>query len=177
MMVLAGAVQVFAADTAATPVKAAKGTGTAMVEPAGGAAEEGNFGIVQQLGLSEDQKTKIKAVMEATKEQRKATMTARVEAAKKLMQDALSGASEADIRIAAADLGKAAGDHAVAVSKTWGEIKPILTPEQQTKLQELVAEKQGQRAEKRAEMKQQVQTKAAERKAARTQKATSEVAK
>jgi Spy/CpxP family protein refolding chaperone len=175
VMVLVGAAQVFAADIPPTPVKAPKGTGTVMAEQGG--PEEGNFGIVGQLGLSEEQKTKIRGIMEATKEQRKTTMAARVEATNKLMQEALGGASEADIRAAAAEVGRTAGDHAVVVSKTWSEIKPILTPEQQTKLKELVAEKKEQRAEKRAEMREQVKEKAAERKAARTPKGTSEVSK
>jgi Spy/CpxP family protein refolding chaperone len=165
VMLMALSVQVFAADEPAAP------KGKALGEQA--AAEEGNFGIVEKLGLSADQKTKIKGILEATKEERRTTMAARLEATKKLTQEALNGASEADIRAAASDLGKAAGDHAIAVSKTWGEIKPILTPEQQAKLKEMVAEKKEQVAEKRAEKVKE----RAERRAERTQKSTSDTSK
>ena len=122
-----------------------------------GTAEEGNFGIVQKLGLTPQQTEQIKGILETGKAQRQASWTARVEAAKKLTQLAMSGASEADIMAAATELGKAAGSHAVQVSQTWGHVKGILTPEQQTKLQELTKERQDQRAERRAEIKAKVQ--------------------
>jgi Spy/CpxP family protein refolding chaperone len=167
VMLLAGAVQTFAADTEKEP-KAPKEKPMAMNEKGG--AEEGNFGVVEKLGLTDEQKTKIKGILEATKEERRTALMARMEAGKKLMQDALSGASDADIQTAATEFGKAAGAHAMAVSKTWGQIKPILTTEQQAKLKELIAEK-------KAEVKEKVAERKAERKAERIQKSTGETAK
>jgi len=172
---LAASVQAFAADTEkdAKEPKAMKEKPMAMAAGEKGGAEEGNFGIVEKLGLTEEQKTKIKGILEATREERRAALMARMEAGKKLLQDAVNGATDAEIQMAATEFGKAAGIHAMAVSKTWGQIKPILTPEQQLKLKEMLVEKKEQMAERRAEMKE----KAAERKAERIQKSTNETMK
>jgi periplasmic protein CpxP/Spy len=163
-MLLVGAA--FAADVPKEPKEKAM----AMMAGEKGGAEEGNFPIVEKLGLTEEQKTKIKGILESSKEERRTLLMARMEAGKKLMQGAMNGASEAEIKADAEAFGKAAGEHAMAVGKTWGEVKPILTPEQQAKLKELMTEK-------KAEMKEKVKERAAERRAERIEKATSEVTK
>ena len=158
VIAIVGVAQAIAADQPADSAKTAavKSTGVkGGIET--GTAEEGNFGIVQKLGLTEQQTEKIKGILEGSKAQRQTAMAARVEAAKKLTQLAISGASEADITAAATELGKAAGNHAIQVSQTWGQVKGVLTPEQQTKLQELIKERQDQRAERRAEIKEKAQ--------------------
>ncbi len=148
VIALIGVAQVMAAEKAATPANgstaAAPTKESAAPKPA--PAATGVFAVVNKLGLSMEQSAKIKAIEEATKEQRKKLTDSRLAASNKLTDLAASGASDADIRAAAIELGKIAGDRAIMDASTWKEIKAVLTAEQQTKLQELLKAKNAPKA-------------------------------
>jgi len=90
-----------------------------------------------ELGLSDDQVAKIKTEFRAQKDPLK-TQAQHVKAARADLRQAIqSGASESELRTAAAKLGSAEGDLAVVRAAVFARIKPILTPEQLAKFQEL----------------------------------------
>jgi len=81
-----------------------------------------------ELGLSDDQVAKIKTEFRAQKDPLK-TQAQHVKAARADLRQAIqSGASESELRTAAAKLGSAEGDLAVVRAAVFARIKPILTP-------------------------------------------------
>jgi Spy/CpxP family protein refolding chaperone len=92
-----------------------------------------------ELGLSKEQVAKIKTEFRAQKDPLK-TQAEHVKAARADLRQAIqSGASESELRATAAKLGSAEGDLAVVRAALFARIKPILTPEQLAKFQELQA--------------------------------------
>ena len=95
--------------------------------------------IKDELGLSDEQVAKIKTEFRAQKDPLKA-QAQHVKAARANLRQAIqSGASESELRTAASTLGAAEGDLAVVRAALFARIKPILTPEQLAKFQELQA--------------------------------------
>jgi Spy/CpxP family protein refolding chaperone len=95
--------------------------------------------IKAELGLSDEQMAKIKTEFHAQKGPLK-EQSQHVKAARANLRQAIqSGAPEAELRAAAATLGSAEGDLAVVRAALFARIKPILTPEQLAKFQELQA--------------------------------------
>jgi Spy/CpxP family protein refolding chaperone len=91
------------------------------------------------LGLTDDQTAKIKTEFAAQKDTMKA-QAHKVRDARASLRDAIqSGASEPQIRAAAAAVGAAEGDFAMERATLFAHIKPILTPEQLEKLHTLQA--------------------------------------
>jgi len=95
--------------------------------------------IKAELGLSNEQVAKIKTEFRAQKGALK-EQAQRVKAARTNLRQAIqSGAPESELRSDAAALGSAEGDLAVVRAELFARIKPILTPEQLAKFQELQA--------------------------------------
>jgi protein CpxP len=126
----------------------ARGMGGAMGMGMGRAADV--TAMFQQLDLSEEQKTKLKEIQEANNEKIQTASEAQWNAMMKVNGLVMSGGSEAEIRAAATEAGKAMGDAAVARAKTIEEMKKVLTPEQKTKFEEQQKQRAAQMAERRA---------------------------
>ena len=94
-----------------------------------------------ELGLTDEQVAKIKTEFRAQKGPLK-EQTQHVRAARANLRLAIqSGAAESELRSDAAALGSAEGDLAVVRAALFAHLKPILTPEQLAKLQELQAKR------------------------------------
>lgn len=90
-----------------------------------------------ELGLTDEQVAKIKSEFRAQKGPLK-EHAQHVKAARANLRHAIqSGAPEAELRSDAAALGSAEGDFAVVRAALFTRIRPILTPEQLAKFQEL----------------------------------------
>ena len=92
----------------------------------------------EKLDLAQDQVRKIKVELKAEKETL-IKLARQLHAAKIGVREAIQkdGATVAEVRAAAANLGEAEADLAVERLKLHGKIKPILTAEQWLKLAEL----------------------------------------
>jgi periplasmic protein CpxP/Spy len=95
-------------------------------------------GLVEQLGLSDDQKTQVKGILQSHRDEWKA-LADRAFAAHQALQAAINADTidEAAIRDKAAAVGTVEADIAVAHAHARGEIFRLLTPEQQAKAKEL----------------------------------------
>jgi periplasmic protein CpxP/Spy len=90
-----------------------------------------------QLNLTDDQKTQIKGIMQAHREEMQG-FAKQVRDARKALGDAvMNDADEATIRARAADLGKVQADLAVFGAKLRKDIFAVLTPDQQAKAKTL----------------------------------------
>jgi len=95
--------------------------------------------IKTELGLNDEQVAKIKTEFRAQKTPLK-EQAQKVKAARTNLRHAIqAGAPESELRSDAAALGSAEGDLAVVRAALFARIKPILTPEQLAKFQELQA--------------------------------------
>ena len=91
----------------------------------------------EKLGLSSDQVSQIKGVLSADKDKLTALLSAWHDARVDLRgQIQKPGASENDIRTAAAKVAAVEADLAVERARLYGKISPILTPDQLTKVNE-----------------------------------------
>jgi Spy/CpxP family protein refolding chaperone len=105
-------------------------------------AHQGHFKpgkIKKELNLTDDQSAKIKTEIAAQKDTLKVHAQAVHQARSSLRLAIQSGASEPELRTAAAAIGAAEGDLAVERAALFARIKPILTSEQLEKLQNLQA--------------------------------------
>jgi Spy/CpxP family protein refolding chaperone len=89
-----------------------------------------------RLGLSDDQKQKVKAIM-AGHQAEFAGVAGRMAPARKALFDAVASDDEAAIRQRSADLAAVQADMAVLAGKVRGEVFKILTPDQQKKAESL----------------------------------------
>ncbi len=93
--------------------------------------------IARALELSDDQKTRIKAVLKTHAAEIETQMRSSSAARRALHQAVLTQPSdEAAIRAAAQQLGQVQGDGAVLFAKIRTEIQPILTEAQRAKIQQ-----------------------------------------
>lgn len=100
----------------------------------GGMFRPGMF--VAGLDLTDQQKEQVKAILANHKDDIKAAVQGDVQARKAVREALMGGADEAALK-AAYDQASAAGWQTLLLrSKINAEIKPILTPEQQAKLQQ-----------------------------------------
>lgn len=96
-----------------------------------------------ELGVTEEQRAEIKAVVQAHREELVPAIKAAITRRQALREAVLADSpDEQSIRTAADELGKAVGDAAVIASRIAGEVKPILTQEQKTMLQQFHDDRQ-----------------------------------
>ncbi|GFO56651.1 hypothetical protein GMSM_36580 [Geomonas sp. Red276] len=96
--------------------------------------------IARQLGLSEQQKSQAKAIMQASREENKPLFKAMIDERGKMRDLVLSGnADEAAIRAQAAKVAQAQSDLAVKKAQEVTKLRALLTPEQNTKLNAILA--------------------------------------
>ncbi len=89
---------------------------------------------VRQLGLTEDQQTRVRAILRAHADEIEAQIRAGADSRRALRAATLAQpADEAEIRRLAARLGEVKGDSAVLRARIRSEVWPILTAEQQEK--------------------------------------------
>jgi Spy/CpxP family protein refolding chaperone len=100
--------------------------------------------MFQGLDLTEEQKTKMQEIQKGSAEKTQAAQQAQMTAMMKLNGVANSGGSEADIRAAAADLGKAMGEVYVIRAGNVSAMKALLTAEQKAKFDEQAKQRQEQ---------------------------------
>jgi periplasmic protein CpxP/Spy len=94
--------------------------------------------MARHLDLTDEQKTRIRDLMESHKPQLEAQREAR-RAAHRALADAVAAEprDEAAIRARAAEIGRVAGDSAVLKARIRSEISPLLTDQQREKLREM----------------------------------------
>ncbi|MCM0083784.1 Spy/CpxP family protein refolding chaperone [Geomonas sp. Red32] len=96
--------------------------------------------IAKQLGLSDQQKSQAKAIMQASREENKPLFKAMMDERGKMRDLVLSGnADEAAIRAQSAKVAQAQADLAVKKSQEVAKLRALLTPEQNTKLNTILA--------------------------------------
>lgn len=113
---------------------------------------------LRQLGLSDDQRTQIRAAMTAHRDEFKA-LSDRARAARQAEQAAIEQVpmNEQQIRAAATDVASVEADMAVLRARVHEQVYSMLTPDQQTKLKALKDQRAAVRAQRRAEWQQQKQ--------------------
>ncbi len=94
--------------------------------------------IADKLGLSEDQRAEIKAIVDGNREEAEEARKAVGEAMKALWQAAAEG-SEAEIVAAGKAVGDAMTEQALLRANVWQQIKEVLTEEQLKQLEEMKA--------------------------------------
>jgi len=109
-------------------------------QPAGVTAPGRVFGpIADQLKLTDEQKRLIRSICQESRADANEVVEAVDNARAALHEAVLSGASEEQIRAAAATLGTAIGNQAVLQAQTIAAAKGVLTPEQLKQLEEVKA--------------------------------------
>jgi len=109
-------------------------------QPPGGMAPERLFGpAVAQLNLTDEQKRVIREICQQSRADANEVVAAIDNARADLHEAVLSGASEEQIRAAAAKLGTALGNQAALQAQTIATAKTALTPEQLAQLAETKA--------------------------------------
>jgi len=93
--------------------------------------------ILQRLNLTDEQRQSIRKVLEGAKADMETSRKAVADAARALHEAATQGTDEAAIREAAATLGKAIGEQAVARVKIMASVKEVLTEEQLAELEKM----------------------------------------
>ncbi len=87
--------------------------------------------LKSELGVTDSQKTQIKAIMKKHRAEMAPAVRSVVEKRRKLQESVMADSpDQASIRTAAAELGKSIGETAVAASKVVGEARKVLTKEQ-----------------------------------------------
>jgi len=96
--------------------------------------------VLRQLDLTDEQKTRVKAIVDSHRDELKA-IGARAMSAHMALEEAISGSTfdEATVRTRAADVAAVDADAAVARARGFNEVYQILTTEQQAKLKEIQA--------------------------------------
>jgi Spy/CpxP family protein refolding chaperone len=156
---LVGVAQAFAADETPAPAKAPApapardrgGMGGGQMRPGMGMGGMGMgiWGVLPQLNLTDEQKTKVEELRTASTEKMQSAGTAVMDAQRKVMELVQSGGSDADVKAAAADYGKAYGDQAVLMASSTRDVRAVLTAEQKTELDKLLKERASQMMQRR----------------------------
>jgi Spy/CpxP family protein refolding chaperone len=161
VVVIVACTQVFAADEPTAPPPPPPARERIAAPPAMGGGAQGAramrgapaiWPFVQRLELTEDQQVKVDDLRKAAMEKTQAISQTVNAAQAKLNDLALTGASEADIRAAATEVGKAMGDQAMVQASAAKEVKALLTDEQKAKLDEMIKDNQAQMAARRNAM-------------------------
>jgi len=97
--------------------------------------------IVRRLDLTDDQIEKVKTIAKDNKETAETSEKAIQQARESVHEAVVKGASEAEVRAAAASLSTAITNHAVNKAATMASIRAILTEEQLKELDELGLER------------------------------------
>jgi len=97
--------------------------------------------MLRQLNLTSDQQDRVKQILDSHRADQQA-LGQRAMTAHQALQDAMTSSTfdEATIRARAADVAAVDADAAVAEARLYGEVFQILTPDQQSKLQQLQAD-------------------------------------
>jgi Spy/CpxP family protein refolding chaperone len=117
----------------------------AMRAPGSGARMLGPMGAVRfglgQLGLTDEQKGKVRGIM-ATHRTEIRALADRAVPARRELADAIAGGDEATVRQRSAGLAAVEADQALLAARIRGEIVQVLTPEQRQKAQALREQRQ-----------------------------------
>jgi len=98
--------------------------------------------MFRHLGLTKEQKTKIAAIHKKYADEKKGDILAIISAAEKLSKTIHSDTyNENAVREAYRDVSAAGEKMVLLKAKIAGEVNAVLTPEQRTKLQELIAKR------------------------------------
>ncbi len=109
-------------------------------QPAGATAPDRLFGpMAAQLNLTEEQKKVLRTICQESRADANEVVAAVDNARAALHEAVIGGASEAQIRAAAAALGTAIGNQAVLQAQTITAAKAVLTPEQLKQFEEFKA--------------------------------------
>jgi len=109
-----------------------------------------------QLGLSDDQKSQIRAAMSAHRDEFKA-LSDRARTARQAQQAAVEQVpmNEQQVRAAATEVASVEADMAVLRARVHEQVYGLLTPDQQTQLKALKDQRAALRAQRRAQWQQQ----------------------
>jgi periplasmic protein CpxP/Spy len=116
----------------------------------------GGMADLRQLGLSDDQKTQIRAATSAHREEFK-TLFDRARTARQAQQAAVEQVpmNEQQVRAAATEVASVEADMAVLRARVHEQVYSVLTPDQQTQLKALKDQRAALRAQRRAQWQQQ----------------------
>ena len=103
--------------------------------------------ILRRLDLTEEQIEQIKPTMESARENAQASRDTMNQARGALAEAVTKGADEETIRAAATNLGNVIGNEAVKKSSTMASVRGLLTEQQLTELDKLLAERKERREE------------------------------
>jgi Spy/CpxP family protein refolding chaperone len=134
VLMVAGALALVAAGLAAGRLAA----GVLPGESGGSGGRNVFSRIARTLDLTDDQKSRVRAILKSHSGEIEAQLTASA-AARKALQDAMHARpiDEAAIRARAQELGRVRGDGGVLFARVREEIEPILTADQQARLQQM----------------------------------------
>jgi len=124
-----------------------------------GAHRMGVAGIpLRQLDLTEEQRQQVRSILQARRDDFQA-VGQRLRAAARAQHEAIRRVpvDENEVRARANELAAAQADMAVLRARVHEQVYQVLTPEQQTKLQSLRAEREKRRAERAERMKQRLE--------------------
>ena len=132
--------------------------------PMGGAPMMGGRGgpgmmmgmMAKELNLTDDQKAKIKAIMDGVKDKVGDAMKSR-EGLQKKYEDAIAAGDEATAKAAVEAIAKDMADHAATRIEIKKQIEAVLTPEQVAKSEELRKAQKAKMEEMRAKMRERMQ--------------------
>jgi Spy/CpxP family protein refolding chaperone len=160
IVAIVASTQVFAADEAAAPTKPAPAPARERTVPAGGQGAGGGagmgmrgmggmgmgvWGILPQLNLTEEQKTKANDLRTAAMEKMQASGATIMAAQMKVTELVNSGATDDAIKTAAAEYNKLYVEQAIANAATMRTLRTdILKPEQVTEMDKLMKERMAQ---------------------------------
>jgi periplasmic protein CpxP/Spy len=134
----------------------AQGGGPGGFERHGRGGRMGGMADLRQLGLSDDQKSQIRAAMSAHRDEFKALFE-RERTARRAQQAATEQVpmNEQQIRAAASEVAAVEADMAVLRARVHEQIYSVLTPDQQTQLKALKDQRAAARAQRRLQWQQQ----------------------
>lgn len=126
--------------------------GPGPARPRGGMMGPGMMGghglPLRQLGLSEEQRQKVREILGAHQAEFRA-LAERMAPTRRALADAITAGDEGAIRQHGADLGAAQTDRALLAAKVRNEVFKVLTPEQQQKAESLRQQFQQRREQRR----------------------------
>lgn len=97
--------------------------------------------LLHRLELTQEQTEQVKLILESAKEDGEAAREAMAEARKALTEAVTKGADEAAVRTAATKVGDAIADQAIKQSATIASVRKVLTENQVSELDKLLAER------------------------------------